>query len=197
MSKILTMIGVACMRLPAFLLLAAGLLVGGCAQQVGTTAVLKMAPETPYTLASGDRLRVIVFGQDNLSNIYPVDASGRIAMPLIGPVTAAGTTTRDLERTIEAKLRAGFIREPKVTVDIDTYRPFFILGEVLNAGQFPFVPGMTVQTAAAIAGGFSPRAVQATAEITRQVKGRTVVAIVPATYPVQPGDTIVIKERWF
>ncbi|MBV9135568.1 MAG: polysaccharide biosynthesis/export family protein, partial [Hyphomicrobiales bacterium] len=100
-------------------------------------AVTGFPPESldaPYTLASGDKLRIIVFGQDNLSNIYPVDGSGRISMPLIGTVPARGLTTRALARQIEAKLRKGFIREPQVTVDIDTYRPFFILGEVVASG---------------------------------------------------------------
>ncbi len=91
----------------------------------------------PYQLATGDRLRVIVFGQDNLSNVYAVDGAGRISMPLIGVVDVGGKTTQQLERAIEGKLRAGYLREPKVSVDIDTYRPFFILGEVTQSASFP------------------------------------------------------------
>jgi polysaccharide export outer membrane protein len=150
-----------------------------------------------YTLASGDKLRVIVFGQDNLSNVYPVDGAGRIAMPLIGTVPVSGQSTAQVERTIEAKLRTGFVREPKVSVDIEAYRPFFILGEVTNSGQFPFVSGMTVQTAVAIAGGFTPRAVRSYAEITRLTPRGPVTGSAPITDQVRPGDTIVIKERWF
>jgi polysaccharide export outer membrane protein len=89
------------------------------------------------------------------------------------------------------------VREPKVTVEIETYRPFFILGEVTNSGQFPYVNGMTVQTAVAIAGGFSARAERHFAELTRRSRGEVVVAEVPVEFPVRPGDTIVIKERWF
>ena len=118
-------------------------------------------------------------------------------MPLVNTVMAQGRTTQQLAREIEAKLRAGYLREPKVSVEVDTYRPFFVLGEVTNSGQFPFVSGMTVQTAVAIAGGFTPRGQRNSAEITRQIDGQTVTASVPITYPVQPGDTIVIKERWF
>lgn len=151
----------------------------------------------PYTLASGDRLRIIVFGQESLSNIYAVDGAGRITMPLIGNVSVAGSTTQNVARGIEAQLRNGYIREPKVTVEVEAYRPFFILGEVTAAGQFPFVNGMTVQTAVAIAGGFTPRAARRGAEITRVMDGRPTTVSVPITYPLKPGDTIVIKERWF
>jgi polysaccharide export outer membrane protein len=151
----------------------------------------------PYTLASGDRLRIIVFGQDNLSNSYAVDGSGHISLPLVGLVEARGLTTTKLERVIEARLRNGLMREPRVTVEVEQYRPFFVMGEVTTSGQFPFVNGMTVQTAVAIAGGFSPRAQRQQAELTRTVKGEPMTALVPITYPVSPGDTIVIRERWF
>lgn len=166
-----------------------------CAQNAVTVQPLQ--PRAAYTLASGDRLRVIVFGQDNLSNIYAVDGSGRIAMPLIDAVRVAGLTTAQVEQAITAKLKAGYVREPKVTVEVDTYRPFFVLGEVTNSGQFPYVNGMTVQTAVAIAGGYTPRGDRTFAEITRQTPEGLVTGNVPIVYPVQPGDTIVIKERWF
>ncbi|OYU49190.1 MAG: sugar transporter [Rhizobiales bacterium PAR1] len=150
-----------------------------------------------YTLAGGDRLRVIIFGQDSLSNSYSVDGSGRISMPLIGLIDAQGRTTYALARQIEAKLREGYLREPKVSVEVEQYRPFFVLGEVTTSGQFPFVNNMTVQTAVAIAGGFSPRANRNYAELTRTHMGETYVVEVPLTTPVRPGDTIVIKERYF
>lgn len=181
----------------ATLALAAALASGGCAPRYVASDYAIAETRGPYRLASGDRLRVIVFGQDNLSNIYAVDGSGRISMPLIDTVEAQGRTTQQLERAIEGKLRAGYLREPKVSVEVDAYRPFFVLGEVTNSGQFPYVNGMTVQTAVAIAGGFTPRGQRAWAEVTRQVEGQLVTASVPITYAVQPGDTIVIKERWF
>ncbi|MBV8850035.1 MAG: polysaccharide export protein [Methylobacteriaceae bacterium] len=151
----------------------------------------------PYTLGSGDRLRIIVFGQDSLSNTYSVDASGNISMPLIGLVHAAGSTTAALERHIEAKLRGGFLREPKVSAEVEAFRPFFILGEVTLPGQYPYVSGMTVQTAVAIAGGFTPRGYSGNADLTRTVDAKAYTAPVPITQPVQPGDTIVIRERFF
>ncbi len=155
------------------------------------------AHQQPYMLSTGDRLRVIVFGQDNLSNVYAVDSQGRISMPLIGAVDVTGRTTGQVERAVEARLRGGFLREPKVSVEVDAYRPFFILGEVTSSGQFPFVNGMTVQTAVAIAGGFTPRGDRNTAILTRQVNGEIVTGAVPLNQPVLPGDTITIRERWF
>jgi polysaccharide export outer membrane protein len=179
------------------LVLALALTTSACAPRHLDGDYVMAQPSGPYRLASGDRLRIIVFGQDNLSNIYAVDGSGRISMPLIDTVEAQGRTTQQLERAIEGKLRGGFLREPKVSVEVDTYRPFFVLGEVTNSGQFPYVHGMTVQTAVAIAGGFTPRGQRNFAEVTRQIDGQVVTASVPITNPVQPGDTIVIKERWF
>src|SRR5215210_448216 len=177
------------------LLMIAAMPLAGCARS--PRPVFDEPSGAPYTLGTGDKLRVIVFGQDNLSNVYAVDSTGRISMPLIDFVPVAGLTTQQVERAIEARLRNGFIREPRVAVEIDTFRPFYILGEVTVPGQYPYVNGLTIQKAAAIASGFTPRGDQYDAEITRQVKGGGVVATVPITYPIRPGDTIVIKERWF
>jgi polysaccharide export outer membrane protein len=181
----------------ALLTIASALPLAGCFPVRYTGAILEAHPKDGYTLATGDKLRIIVFGQENLSNLYTVDGTGRITMPLIGNVQVGGDTTQRAAAQIEAKLKAGYVREPKVTVEIETYRPFFILGEVTNSGQFPYVNGMTVQTAVAIAGGFSARAERHFAELTRRSRGEVVVAEVPVEFPVRPGDTIVIKERWF
>jgi polysaccharide export outer membrane protein len=151
----------------------------------------------PYTLDAGDRLRVIVFGQDSLSNSYGVDGGGRISMPLIGLIEARGLTTVQLQGAIEARLRAGFLREPRVSVEVEQYRPFFVLGEVNASGQYPFVNQMTVQMAVAIAGGFSPRANRNYAELTRVIQGEITTVAVPINTPMRPGDTIVIRERYF
>ena len=159
-------------------------------------AVVTGVAET-YALDSGDRLRVVVFGQDGLSNSYVVDAAGNITVPLIGAVPARGITTVELARTMAARLRNGFIREPHVAIEIESYRPFFILGEVTYPGQYPYVPNMTVETAVAIAGGFTPRAYRADAKIARAQNGTTYRASVPLAYAVRPGDTITVDERWF
>jgi polysaccharide export outer membrane protein len=157
----------------------------------------QIMPRGPYLLDTGDRLRVVVFGQEGLTNSYAVDATGAISMPLIGLVPAAGRSTEVLAREIAAKLRGGFIREPSVSVEVETYRPFFIMGEVAAGGQFPFVTGMTAQNAIAIAGGFTPRANRWNIEVTRKINGRLYRADVPLTHPLAPGDTVVVRERWF
>jgi len=156
-----------------------------------------LSDNQPYTLDSGDRLRIVVFGQDGLSNSYVVDASGHIAMPLIGSVSARGVTTDELSSRIADRLRQGFIKEPHVAVEIEAYRPFFIQGEVTQPGQYPFVADMTVETAVAIAGGFGPRAYRRTVTITRVIHGQQVRLTVPVSYPIRPGDTINVQERWF
>lgn len=171
-------------------------LLGGCAV-TQPTALYDAQFNQPYALASGDRVRVLVFGQDAISNSYSVDGVGQISMPLIGPVQAAGLSDRALEHAIEGKLRNGFLREPKVSVEVEAYRPFFMLGEVTASGQYPYINGMTVQNAVAVAGGFTPRAQQSGASITRIIDGRAYTAQVPVTQPVRPGDTITIRERFF
>jgi polysaccharide biosynthesis/export protein len=153
--------------------------------------------EAPYHLGSGDRLRIIVFGQDTLSNTYDVDGSGNISMPLIGLVPAAGVTPERLQAEIGEKLREGFLRDPHVSVEVAAYRPFFILGEVTTAGQYPYVNGMTVETAIAIAGGFTPRAYKTRAELTRAIDGKIYKGSVALSQPVLPGDTVTIRERFF
>jgi polysaccharide export outer membrane protein len=160
-------------------------------------AIFDTPLNAPYTLGSGDRLRVIVFGQDSLSNTYAVDGAGNISLPLIGLVKAKGLTTVTLERAIAERLRNGFLRDPQVSVEVEAYRPFFILGEVTTAGQYPFINGMTVENAVAVAGGFTPRAYKWSAELTRVINDVPVVATVPITQPVQPGDTVTIRERFF
>ncbi len=169
----------------------------GCAATGPSATQFRAQAEAPYTLAAGDRVRVIVFGQDSLSNSFAVNSSGDIAMPLIGMVPARGRTTDQLAHEIADRLRNGYVRDPRVSVEVEAYRPFFILGEVTTAGQYPYVNGMTVETAVAIAGGFTPRASKDEAQLTRTVNGRTIVANVPITQPVKPGDTILIHERFF
>ncbi len=153
--------------------------------------------EAPYTLDGGDKLRVTVFGQEGLTNSYAVDGAGNISMPLIGRVGARGLTTAQIAASIADRLRNGYVREPHVAVEVEAYRPFFILGEVTAAGQYAYVNNMTVETAVAIAGGFTPRANRANFTIVRTVNGVPSSATVPQYFSVRPGDTITIHERWF
>jgi protein involved in polysaccharide export with SLBB domain len=128
-------------------------------------------PYGVYRLDSGDRLRVIVFGQDNLSRDYNVDTSGNISLPLIGSVRARGLSTVQLGLNIEAELRRKYIKDPKVSVEIDAYRPFFILGEVRRPGRYPYVNAMTVEGAVAIAEGYTERAKKRMVRLTRKFGG--------------------------
>jgi polysaccharide export outer membrane protein len=167
---------------------------------VGAPSAYAAAPSAypqAYTLDSGDKLRVVVFGQEGISGTYMVDAGGNVSLPLAGTVRARGVTTQHLARTIGARLKQGYVREPHVTVTIESYRPFFILGEVTTPGQYPFVPNMTAENAIAVAGGFSPRAKKQAVELTRNANGQQFKGDVPLNYPLRPGDTIVVKERWF
>lgn len=154
-------------------------------------------PVEQYEIDSGDRVRVFVYGQPSLSRIYPVDSAGRIHVPLIGSVNARGLTTRGLAKSIAAKLGTQYVRNPEVVVEIAQHRPFYILGEVRNAGQYPWVSGMTVQTAVAIAGGYTPRATQRYVTLTRRADGLATEMSVPPSYLVLPGDTIYVEERFF
>jgi protein involved in polysaccharide export with SLBB domain len=155
------------------------------------------AQQQAYTLDSGDKLRVVVFGQEGISGTYLVDAGGNISLPLAGTVRARGVTAEHLARSIGARLKQGYVREPHVTVTIDAYRPFFILGEVTTPGQYPYVPNMTAENAVAVAGGFSPRAKKGTVELTRNAADQQFKGDVPLNYPLRPGDSVVVKERWF
>ena len=153
--------------------------------------------DTAYRLDAGDRLRVVVYGQEGLTNTYAIDAGGSITMPLIGSVPARGQTPAGLAAAISAKLRGGFIRDPSVAVEIEAYRPFFILGEVAAPGQYPYVPNMSVESAVAIAGGFSPRARRDRVTLTHSDRSGLMRAVVPLGTAISPGDTILVGERWF
>jgi polysaccharide export outer membrane protein len=151
----------------------------------------------PYLLDTGDRLRIFVYGQPNLSRLYVVDHEGRIAVPLIGNVMARGKTTNQLQAAIRSRLGAEYVKDPQVTVDILQNRPFFILGEVKTAGQFPYVSGMTIETAVAIAGGYTERADEKTFRVTRRVNGFVEQVEAPRDYVLKPGDTVYVFERFF
>lgn len=165
--------------------------------QQAVPVVQEVFEDGAYTLDAGDKLRIVVFGQDTLSNTYTVDAAGVVTMPLIGGVNARGMTTAALSGAIAARLRASFIRDPSVAVEVDVYRPFFVLGEVTYPGQYPYVPNMTVENAIAIAGGFTPRAVKDKVTVTRRRDGLPGRLPLPLKSPVLPGDSITVGERWF
>lgn len=172
-------------------------LLTGCSSYRPAPAAFHEVLDQPYRLGAGDRIRVTVFEQDGLTNTYSVDQSGYISFPLVGAVPARGHTAQQLEKEIADKLRQGYLRDPDVSVEIDRYRPIFVMGEVGAAGQYSYVPGLTVQKAIAIAGGFTPRANQESVDITRDINGKVMTGRVQTSDPLLPGDTVYVRERLF
>lgn len=184
-----------------FVILLSGLGVAGCYTDFGPV-VTDSVPVAPYNVAShlqpGDQLKVIVYGEDALSGLYEISPAGAISMPLIGPVMAAGHTRADVERAItSAYIRGQFLKEPKITVSVITYRPFYVLGEVLRPGQFPFASGLNVLTAIATAGGFTYRASRTDVLIRHPGEEVWQQYSLAAPLPVVPGDLIRVPERYF
>jgi polysaccharide biosynthesis/export protein len=179
------------------LLLASLLQLASCA---GPAAGLPPLPKTEsdYHLGPGDQVRIITFGEEQLTGEFRVGASGDITLPLAGPVHAAGLTTRELEQAIAQVLeRSKLYKNPSVSVEVTSYRPIFILGEVSRPGQYPYQPGMTVVTAVAIAGGFTYRAVDNVFSIVRESDGKAMEGRADRQTLVEPGDVITVFERRF
>ncbi|MGO4440615.1 polysaccharide biosynthesis/export family protein [Rhizobium sp. RAF56] len=168
-----------------------------CATYQPAPKAFNQATIQPYMLDSGDRLRITVFDQEGLSNTYSVDQAGYISFPLIGQVAARGRTPQQLSGDIAQKLKQGYVRDPDVTIDVDRYRSVYIMGEVGQPGQYSYVPGMTVQNAIAVAGGFTSRAYQGDADITRKINGQVLTGRLKISAPVLAGDTVYVRERLF
>ena len=164
-------------------------------QTVSAPRAASMEPNGAYRLDSGDQVRVVVAGQDALSSSYQVDAGGAIEMSLIGRVSARGLNTIQLSGAIERKLKQSNVREAHVAVQIETYRPFTIRGEVANPGQYPYVNDMTTETAIAIAGGLKTGADKKSVKINGGEQDAAVPLSSPADSPVRPGDTVVVTEE--
>jgi len=179
------------------LALLSALLIAGCAQDFHSNYTYT-ADSGVYRLAAGDQVRLIVFDQPSLSNVYGVDSSGNISIPLIGAVKAENRTTRQLEAAISARLQdQKLVSEPKVAVEIGLYRPFSILGEVKAPGRFPYSPGMTVEAAVALAGGYTIHADQGLIRVTHRSGIEMSTEYVPPIAALRPGDTVYVSERWY
>lgn len=154
-------------------------------------------PDTPYRLKPNDRVRVVVFGHDDLSGEFSVDESGRLALPLIRFVQARDLTTDELERVITGKLSPGYLKNPRVSVEILSLQPVYVIGEVRQPGSYPYTSGMTVLNAVALAGGYTYRAAKNKIRIMRSRVGETDKQRVAEDSVVEPGDVIEIPERFF
>lgn len=162
------------------------------------TAIQNTGPADSYRLGSGDRVRVTVFGQPELTGEYAIDGGGQMSFPLIGQTRAGGLTAAELEKDLIGKLSPGYLKDPSVTVEVLTYRPFYIVGEVRTPGSYPFVNGMTVLNAIALAGGFTYRARESSFYLTRTDESGTKSKLnaSPET-AILPGDIITVRERYF
>lgn len=171
---------------------------GPAAPAATTSSDIPLPPDATldYRLGSGDKLRLIVFGEPDLSGEFDVSGSGRVALPLIGQVEAEGLTLSELESAVVAKLQDGYLNNPRVSVEVLNYRPFYIYGEVGSPGQYPYTNGMTVLNAVAVAGGYTYRANQDRVYITR---GEGAEVAYPASQAVKvlPGDVVRVSERFF
>lgn len=157
------------------------------------------APEptnTAYEIGSGDKLRVMVFGQERLSGEYQVDGSGNVAFPLIGSVEAGGKSGPELETAMEQRL-SQYLKEPDVSIEVLNFRPFYVVGEVREPGDYPYVDDMSVMNAVAIAGGFTYRAEEDEFVIQRKNGKKTEEFAAQPTTEILPGDVVIVRERFF
>lgn len=150
-----------------------------------------------YRLGAGDRVRVTVFGEPEMTGEFAVDGSGRLVMPLIGYVGASGRTAAQLERSLRDKLHPDYLKDPSVTVEVVAYRPFYIVGEVNKPGSYPYVSRMTVLNAVALAGGFTRRARQGSFYIKRGEKAPARRLDAAPDSVVLPGDVVTVRRRLF
>lgn len=151
-----------------------------------------------YRLGGGDQIRIIIFGEDQLTGDFRVDDRGRIALPLLGSVQAGGLTPQELDGRIGAELtKRNLLRNPSVSVEVLAYRPVFVLGEVARPGQYAYQPNMTMLTAVAVAGGFTYRSVQEYASVVRTANNRAEEGkVLPRSF-IAPGDVVKVYERRF
>jgi polysaccharide biosynthesis/export protein len=181
--------------------IAAAVIATGCADSVNLpppSFATNTGPglEHAYRLEIGDKVKLVVFAEDNLSGDFEVNGRGQISVPLIGEVPAKGHTLKEVQRTITARLADGYVKTPRVSLDITNYRPIFVHGEVKSGGQFQYRNNLSFNDAIAMAGGYTYRAQLDYVELSRA--GQPPLRVdMPATLSVLPGDNIRVPERFF
>ncbi len=172
---------------------------GGLPAQSGALSVdaLPGVSDATSTLAFGDRIQISVFNQDDLSGAYILDGDGRFSMPLVGSISAAGLTPSELEFLLISKLKPDYLVNPRIFVQVINYRPYYLIGEALGTGAFPYVAGMTYLTAIAISGGYTYRAKQNHVYVIRGNDPEQEEIKLSVEEKVQPGDIIRVAERLF
>lgn len=155
-------------------------------------------PSSDYRLGSGDKLHITIFGQTDFNGDYDIDSEGNVQLPLLGSFRAGGLTVAGFQKALADKLsEGGFFVNPSVTVAVVNYRPFYIIGEVNKPGEYPYVSGMSVVTAVALAGGYTARANDSEAYVRRNGDTKEIELPADETSKIQPGDIIRIPERFF
>ena len=201
MRKFISQFGMDAMQRPRLVALvltgALFLTLAGCSGERPALTEPAAALQGPYRVDTGDKLRITVFDQDNLTNTYEVDQAGALSLPLVGTMKARDLTTAEIEARLAQQLGKTYLRDPNVTVEVAEYRPFFALGEVGNPGKYPYVPGMTAETAVAVAGGFTARANMRTVRVSRTLDHHLYEGRIAVTEPIRPGDTLFVSERLF
>jgi len=180
----------------AFAILALALSACADARYAATMSV-PMAASGPYRLDVGDEVRVIVYNQPSLSTDYKVGDTGTISLPLLGEVKARTLTVQELQKAIYDGFNNGIFVNPGVSVEVSQYRPLFVVGQVSKPGQYPYMPGMNVYGAVAIAGGFTNRADARHMTMIRKQQGNPAEVLAESLTEVQPGDVIVVHEQFF
>ena len=179
---------------------AVGLLVSGCYTDFGPVELASEPVIHPYVatrLQPGDRIKITVYGEDNLNGVYDIDPSGNVSLPLAGTLRAAGRTKADLQRQITAKYKSDYLQNPKVTVDVVAFRPFFVMGEVEHPGEFAYRSDLNVLSATTLAGGLTYRASRSTVLIKHPGEQNWTEYAMAPTVVIGPGDLIRIPERYF
>lgn len=164
---------------------------------LGPTTTVLASGSVEYTLGAGDELKVTIFGQQDLSGKFTIDGGGAISMPLIGNVETGGKTVREATNAIIAKLRPDYLKNPRVSVEVLNYRPFYIIGEVKKPGSYAYVSGMTAVNAIALGGGYTYRARENNVYITRAKDPKREKNKASHDTIVLPGDIIEVPERFF
>ena len=169
----------------------------GLRSDVPETVVVNAQRDSDYHLGTGDKVRVTVYDETDLSGEFEVDATGYVRLPLIGQVKAGGHTAYQLEGGVEQALADGYLKNPRVAVEVVTYRPFYIIGQVTRPGQYPYTNNMSALDAIGVAGGFTDHAVESTVYIRHE--GETKEREVPAdeSVKIRPGDVVRVDQTTF
>ncbi len=186
-------------RMSPFAARVLGALAFAVAMAFGAAASAAMPSDggADYRLGINDKIKVTVYDEADLSGEFQVDATGFVRFPLIGQIRAGGLTAHDLERSVAAALSQGYLNDPHVSVEVSTYRPFYVVGEVLKPGEYPYANGMTAASAVALAGGYSPKAVKSTVYVRHQGETREEQVAANDAVPILPGDVVRIDSTTF